>query len=656
MISDISGSKPNRKSSSTSCVLCALWTREVSRPSSFDPRFPKETGFGQTQLGQGKGGKVYDLDQFEPGFSFSANPDAHPAAGISDLKFDTELKEYIASHRHQPGVPGTSAYGPLLPGQRDFSVGSRSGAAADTKAAAKYADSLENLQSQLSAARSKTADLRAMREQAGADTSLIDGRLAHETKQADLLEMRVKQMERAKAYSERMGTLVDKPEDAPWILKGPSLYRRGEPGRTQDFGIQPSTIVSSQADRDVANARTAAAEQSTQKAYGEGLLGKTKDEDEIDKINARIAGVSRVTAAQVEGAEAVRKAELESKYAEMEVAKVKRQFIDATRTEDEEQHQKNISAEANKRVTIFKDQLESLQEQRAVILDQIGDGEKTADQARALRDIENDRLKILVQQSLARRGATDGVRAFFFSMKEDAQSAASIIYDAMHLAVDKSSNEVANLLTGKKTNFGRMFTDIGHQMLQSLIETGIQTGLGALGSVRGVNKVVGLGKKKAGPLGSAGGKFSALAGVGKPDGSSPQLAFWVRMSQPQLPSPGASQGILSGLLSGLGALLSGGASAGEAVSSTITYGGELATGGGVSPGSAYMVGERGPEMFMPSSRGTIVPHDRLGGGNHHYYNVTVEAGVDPAVFEEGMARAIRAVHDMQRRMPGGSRS
>jgi phage-related minor tail protein len=40
--------------------------------------------------------------------------------------------------------------------------------------------------------------------------------------------------------------------------------------------------------------------------------------------------------------------------------------------------------------------------------------------------------------------------------------------------------------------------------------------------------------------------------------------------------------------------------------------GGLAVGGPVGPGSAYLVGERGPELFMPSGNGAIVPNANLG--------------------------------------------
>jgi phage-related minor tail protein len=40
-----------------------------------------------------------------------------------------------------------------------------------------------------------------------------------------------------------------------------------------------------------------------------------------------------------------------------------------------------------------------------------------------------------------------------------------------------------------------------------------------------------------------------------------------------------------------------------------------ANGGPVSSGQTYMVGERGPELFVPGRSGTIVANDKMGGGN-----------------------------------------
>ena len=68
------------------------------------------------------------------------------------------------------------------------------------------------------------------------------------------------------------------------------------------------------------------------------------------------------------------------------------------------------------------------------------------------------------------------------------------------------------------------------------------------------------------------------------------------------------------------------------------FGGGKAAGGPVSGGTTYMVGERGPELFTPSSSGTIIPNHRLGGsgGGGSVYNITVNGAIDP----EGTARTI----------------
>jgi TP901 family phage tail tape measure protein len=45
----------------------------------------------------------------------------------------------------------------------------------------------------------------------------------------------------------------------------------------------------------------------------------------------------------------------------------------------------------------------------------------------------------------------------------------------------------------------------------------------------------------------------------------------------------------------------------------LTFAGGKAEGGPVSTGKSYLVGEEGPEMFVPSQRGNIIPNDQLGG-------------------------------------------
>ena len=49
-----------------------------------------------------------------------------------------------------------------------------------------------------------------------------------------------------------------------------------------------------------------------------------------------------------------------------------------------------------------------------------------------------------------------------------------------------------------------------------------------------------------------------------------------------------------------------------------------ANGGAVSAGRPYMVGERGPELFIPGANGNIVPNDAMGGVQVGSINITVE--------------------------------
>lgn len=62
------------------------------------------------------------------------------------------------------------------------------------------------------------------------------------------------------------------------------------------------------------------------------------------------------------------------------------------------------------------------------------------------------------------------------------------------------------------------------------------------------------------------------------------------------------------------------------------FGGFRAEGGSVSAGKSYVVGERGAEMFVPSSNGTIIPN----GGAGNTFNITVNGAIDA----EGTARTI----------------
>ncbi len=80
-------------------------------------------------------------------------------------------------------------------------------------------------------------------------------------------------------------------------------------------------------------------------------------------------------------------------------------------------------------------------------------------------------------------------------------------------------------------------------------------------------------------------------------------------------------------------------------------------------GYPAMVGERGPELFLPRSAGTIVPNHLLGGNATpiHYFHVDARGATDPAAIHAAVARAlphavaasVAAQHQMARRSPSG---
>jgi phage-related minor tail protein len=90
-----------------------------------------------------------------------------------------------------------------------------------------------------------------------------------------------------------------------------------------------------------------------------------------------------------------------------------------------------------------------------------------------------------------------------------------------------------------------------------------------------------------------------------------------------------------------------------------------AIGGSVQNGQPYMVGERGPEMFVPNQSGSIVPNGSLGGGGGVTVNQTinVSTGVQQTVRAEiatlmpQIANAAKgAVADARQRGGGFSKS
>lgn len=123
-----------------------------------------------------------------------------------------------------------------------------------------------------------------------------------------------------------------------------------------------------------------------------------------------------------------------------------------------------------------------------------------------------------------------------------------------------------------------------------------------------------------------------------------------------------------GGIAGLGNLFSGGGGGGGLFAAFGNlFGGFRAKGGGTMAGKAYMVGEEGPELWMPGRTGTVIPNDALTAGPARNIHLTIPVTVnaDGAVMaewveetvERGVRRAVEiavpaAVHGAVQAVPG----
>jgi len=117
---------------------------------------------------------------------------------------------------------------------------------------------------------------------------------------------------------------------------------------------------------------------------------------------------------------------------------------------------------------------------------------------------------------------------------------------------------------------------------------------------------------------------------------------------------------MSGLFGGLFSSLFGGGSSAFAALPGAAQGGGRASGGPVSAGTGYMVGERGPEFFVPNTNGTIIPNGAGGGTINIAPVINVSGGggdtSNAAAVGSSVAAALRdLVQDQIRRAmrPGG---
>ncbi len=245
--------------------------------------------------------------------------------------------------------------------------------------------------------------------------------------------------------------------------------------------------------------------------------------------------------------------------------------------------------------------------------------------------IMQDNASIYATGSSAMVGVKDALNDFIAATRDAAGQMRQIAESTLR----NINDQLLNAMTGKRTGFA----GVGEQLFRAVAGFSLEKAEGSILSA------FGLGPKT------------------KPDGTQSN-PFWVKSADQQSAAGGISS-LLGGML-GIGGGEAGGEAAGgfsfgDIISSLPFF----ADGGPIPSNLPAIVGERGPELFIPRSAGTIVPNDMLGNGGGHtfHFNVDARGATDPAGVRAQVMAGIRemtphiigasvaAQQDMKRRYP-----
>jgi len=293
-------------------------------------------------------------------------------------------------------------------------------------------------------------------------------------------------------------------------------------------------------------------------------------------------------------------------------------------------------------ITSYAKEIERIGDLRAVLLENhqstmLLDAEEYDFQARMIQQWDQAAMKV---GSLG-----DKFRATMNEVALQGRNFSGKVFEAFGKAIDDVSTQLAKLVVTGKANFRELFQGLE----ESIVKAGFQTMIGkAAGFIN--NKffggaIPGLGQKADGsqaspfyvvPVDASGNIFGSMGGGGLWGGSATKDngGIW----DESIPGLGGSDqdggggGMFGGLFGKIGSIFSSAFSGifsffgkiasgiGGAFSSIFSFfGGFLANGGDVTPGRAYIVGEKHPEFFVPRQAGQVAPALQMGSSQQYSY-------------------------------------
>jgi Lambda phage tail tape-measure protein (Tape_meas_lam_C) len=264
-------------------------------------------------------------------------------------------------------------------------------------------------------------------------------------------------------------------------------------------------------------------------------------------------------------------------------------------------------------------------------------------------------LESIDKTTLAVGDASQGVSAFFREMGRETQSAAQQVHDVLGSAFQSLNQTIEKLISGQKASFSQLFRSISEQLAKLGLQKAEQ------GVAKSITNRLGQGDPQNPSKGGVTGLISGILGGGK-SATNPtvtavntsnmflsQILATLRMGTGGLGASGSgdddsgatgADGSPIGGLTGAFTSSSGSSLLTDLTKGITSFGGHYATGGDVTAGVSYDVGEMGREKFTPTQNGKITPNKDLGG---YTYAPVIDArgSNDPAQTEAAVHRAMR---------------
>ena len=293
----------------------------------------------------------------------------------------------------------------------------------------------------------------------------------------------------------------------------------------------------------------------------------------------------------------------------------------------------------------------------------------------ALNDALAAQQDYYAKEKAAREDWSNGAKSALADYIDYVNDAASRAREVVATTLNGATDGITGYLMGDKgSSFKEVGTNIARQITKGFVEQGITKPIAEAlqNSLKDSDSIIS--KVLGGLTGSAdkagGGNFlSGILGTGKDAGASTAAAAAATANTSLATAATSAAAALAALTSAAAssAAVTGGASAGKLASLFSTggtassgfgtgaafgnqdFGGYFANGGDPPIGRVSVVGERGPELFVPKQAGTIIPNSALGGGGTVVHiNQTFAEGTTRKTADMAAMQASRAIQRAQR--------